>query len=102
MIEKNKKWNHILFGIEGIILDFISFYFAFVLITRGKPKIFALGIFFFYSIKILATQIEKWPNPVPRLMDYPGVPSFVVRYKKSNDEYPSGHTGYALLFVLAF
>ena len=56
----------------------------------------------FYGIKIPAAHIEKWPNPVPRLMDYPGFPSFVVNYNRTNDEYPSGHIGYILMYIWAF
>ena len=101
-IEKNKFINHSLFALDGILIDFITFVYAGTLIMTGRPINFIFNVVIFFGMKYFSCALVKWPNPVPRLMEYPGVPSLMVTYRRTNDEFPSGHTGYLLLHIWSY
>ncbi len=95
--------------LTGFILDCIFLFFLYLFITKIKTFRPILALTIFISIKIicqviiyLTQSLFQLKSPEDNLWKYPGFPSLVTSYSKSNYYFFSGPIGFVLITALEF
>lgn len=86
----------------GLCMDILMVVGFVVFAIHGKSWRLALALGMFYLLRLIIQKIFLMRYPDGYLWDYPGFPSLVVPYGKTNDFFYSGHAGGALVMTLEF
>jgi len=73
-----------------------------VFAIHGKSWRLPLALAMFYLLRLILQKLFLMRYPDGYLWEYPGFPSLVVPYGKTNDFFYSGHAGGALVMTLEF
>lgn len=73
-----------------------------VFAVHGKTWRLPISLILFYVLRMILQKLFLMRYPEGYLWNYPGFPSLVVPYGKTNDFFYSGHAGGALVMTLEF
>jgi hypothetical protein len=73
-----------------------------VFVIYGKTWRLPIALIMFYLLRMIVQKLFLLRYPEGYLWDYPGFPSLVVPYGKTNDFFYSGHVGGACVMMLEF
>jgi len=73
-----------------------------VFAIHGRTWRLPIALVMFYGLRMILQKCFLMRYPEGYLWDYPGFPSLVVPYGKTNDFFYSGHCGGALIMTLEY
>ena len=73
-----------------------------VFAVHGRTWRLPVSLAMFYGLRAIIQQLFLMRYPEGYLWNYPGFPSLVVPYGKTNDFFYSGHAGGGLVMTLEF
>lgn len=77
----------------SLFMDITMIVGIFMFVVRGKSWRLPIALIMFYLLRMLVQKLFLMRYPEGYLWDYPGFPSLVVPYGKTNDFFYSGHIG---------
>jgi hypothetical protein len=96
-LSENPTLRHTLIIISSLLIDTTILTTMVIWILKGKSwRFFFTGVCF-YGVRAILQFTFMMPFPDYYTFDYPGFPSIMVSYKKTNDFFYSGHVGIPLI-----
>lgn len=88
--------------ISSALIDIATIVFSAFWIKTSKTWRPVIAITLFLGFRVFVQALFQLKYPEGYLWDYPGFPSLMVSYEKSNDFFFSGHVGIPILIGLEF
>lgn len=88
--------------ISSLLIDLLSIAIVVLWIGWGKSWRFLISTTSFYLFRAMMQFLYNMPYPEYYCFNYPGFPSLMVSYLKTNDFFFSGHVGIPLLLGFEF
>ena len=98
----NLKYRDILLIASSLCIDIVILMYGYFWCINGKSWRSTLTLSLFYSFRMITQFIFQMKYPNGYLWAYPGFPSLVVPYLKTNDFFFSGHVGLPIIAGLEF
>lgn len=99
-LHNNNFILRIITAIDGLLIEFCFFSLLILWIKNGESSSLFPSITSFYLFRAFCMPASKWPQPPGYIFSNPGIPSFFISYKNTNDLYFSGHSGGLMVLLL--
>ena len=99
---KNLNYRNLLIIISSLFIDIVIIAFGLCWSIYGRSWRPILAYFLFYAFRYMTQNLFQMAYPDGYLWEYPGFPSIVVPYLKTNDFFFSGHVGFPLIAAFEF
>lgn len=96
-LSENPTLRHALIIISSLLIDTTIMTTFVIWIIKGRSWRFFFTAACFYGVRAILQFVFMMPFPAYFTFDYPGFPSLMVSYKKTNDFFYSGHIGIPLI-----
>jgi hypothetical protein len=100
--QKNTFYRRALLITSSFFIDFVIIFFSILWTKRGRSYRPVIAYMFFYSIRGITQNMFQMRYPEGYLWEYPGFPSLVISYLKTNDFFFSGHIGFPIIAGMEF
>lgn len=99
---KNSTYRRILLISSSLCIDFVIIFFAILWTKRGRSYRPVIAYMMFYTLRGITQNLFQMRYPDGYLWEYPGFPSLVISYLKTNDFFFSGHIGFPIIAAMEF
>ena len=96
-LSENPTLRHALIIISSLLIDTTIMTTFVIWIIKGRSWRFFFTAACFYGVRAILQFTFMMPFPDYYTFDYPGFPSLMVSYKKTNDFFYSGHIGIPII-----
>jgi len=100
--QKNEFYRRALLITSSFFIDFVIVFFSILWTKRGRSYRPVIAYMLFYSMRGLTQHLFQMRYPEGYLWEYPGFPSLVISYLKTNDFFFSGHIGFPIIAAMEF
>ena len=96
----NKAYRNALLITSSVCIDLVTITIAFYWLFFTKSWRMIAAILMFYGCRAVIQMVFQFSFPEGFIWEYPGFPSLVVNYDRTNDFFYSGHVGMPLIAAL--
>ena len=99
-LKNNKHILNFFVILNSFLIDFGIIIHAFLFMWYGENVSIFYSFFLFTHLRFISLNMGQWPHPPRYIVSYPGFPSLMVPYEKTNDYYFSGHIATIVIITL--